>query len=83
MNSETKKFARRLRRLREAFLASQSDLAVISGLSRQTINLLEKAQREPSLTTLTKLASALRCSIDELVAFKLPVVKVHTPVAHQ
>lgn len=53
-------FAERLRMLRLRRLLSQEALAAEVGLSATTVGLYEHAQREPQLSTLVRLAEALR-----------------------
>jgi transcriptional regulator with XRE-family HTH domain len=52
-------FGRRLRQLRESARVSQSALAVRAQLSGPYVGLLERGEREPSLSTIIKLARAL------------------------
>lgn len=54
-----KRFARRLRDLREARGWTMTYLAKQADLTKQTISFLELAQNEASLTTIAKLAKAL------------------------
>ena len=60
-------FARRLRQLRRASGLTLYRLAQLSGLSKETIRLLEQPGSDPRLSTLGKLAKALGVSIQELV----------------
>ena len=53
------RFAANLRSAREAARLSQEALADASDMHRTEISLLERAQREPRLTTIVKLAKAL------------------------
>ena len=53
------RFAANLRATREAAGLSQEALADASDMHRTEISLLERAQREPRLTTIVKLAAAL------------------------
>jgi transcriptional regulator with XRE-family HTH domain len=59
--------AKRLARLRRAQGLTQQQLAAKAGLSREFLNRLEHARLDPSLTTLVKLAKALRVKVTELV----------------
>jgi putative transcriptional regulator len=45
---------------------SQADLATAVGVSRQTINAVERARYDPSLTLAFKLAAYFDCRIEEL-----------------
>ena len=56
--------AQQIRLLREQQNFSQRDLALASGLSRNTLSLLERGQTSPTLTTLQKIAAALHISVD-------------------
>jgi transcriptional regulator with XRE-family HTH domain len=62
-----RQFAKRLRALREAAGKSQGDLADEAGLSRTYLNQLEAGKRDPSLSTLTRLARALRVKLEALI----------------
>ena len=57
-----------LRAKRKATGLSQEKLALDVGLERTFVSMLERGQRQPSLTTLLKLAPALGCSAADLVA---------------
>lgn len=52
-------FAKNLRRAREKSGLSQEELGARCGLHRTEISFLERAQREPRLSTIVKLAKAL------------------------
>jgi transcriptional regulator with XRE-family HTH domain len=67
MSEPTAEFARRLRQLRLRSGLTQEKLAERSELSRNYIGLLELEKREPSLSSLLRLATALSCSVDDLV----------------
>lgn len=56
--------ARQIRWLREQRKLSQQALANASGLSRNTLSLLERGQTSPTLTTLRKIAAALQVDIN-------------------
>lgn len=47
---------------------TQEKLALEAGLERTFISMLERGQRQPTITTLLKLATVLRCSAADLVA---------------
>lgn len=58
----------KLKQIRESVGVSQTKLAKLSGVSRVTINRLERGElKETTAGTLVKLADALECSIDDLV----------------
>jgi len=60
-------FAANLRRTRERAGISQEELASRCGLHRTEISFLERAQREPRLSTIVKLAKALDVSAGDLL----------------
>ncbi|MDG5817633.1 helix-turn-helix transcriptional regulator [Natronococcus sp. A-GB7] len=55
-----------LRQYREARDLSQADLAAAVGVSRQTINAIERERYDPSLERAFKLAAYLDCRVEEL-----------------
>ena len=67
MSPTARQFGRRLRALREAADKSQGDLADRAGLSRTYLNQLEAGRRDPSLSTLTRLARALGVKLEALI----------------
>jgi transcriptional regulator with XRE-family HTH domain len=67
MSPTARQFGKRLRALREAGDRSQADLAARAGLSRVFVNQLEAGTRDPSLSTLTRLAIALGVTLAELL----------------
>jgi transcriptional regulator with XRE-family HTH domain len=62
-----KDLAMRLKQLREKRGMSQEVLAKEAGISRSYLARLETAKQDPTLTTLEKLAKALRVKIGALV----------------
>ena len=60
-------FAANLRRTRERMGISQEELASRCGLHRTEISFLERAQREPRLSTIVKLSKALDVSAGDLL----------------
>lgn len=62
------RFAQNLRRLRLKSGLSQEALGDACGLHRTEISLLERAAREPRLSTMVKIARALRVELTELLA---------------
>jgi transcriptional regulator with XRE-family HTH domain len=68
MVSQMERFARNLRKARLALDWTQEDLAAASDLHFTAISLLERAQREPRLSTITRLARALQMDPCELLA---------------
>lgn len=61
-------FGEVLRAKRKAMGLSQEKLALDVGLERTFVSMLERGQRQPSLTTMLKLAPALDCSAADLVS---------------
>jgi transcriptional regulator with XRE-family HTH domain len=61
------RFANNLRRARLAKGLTQEGLAEASELHRTHISLLEKAKRDPKLTTIAKLASGLGMTPSQLL----------------
>jgi len=55
-----------LRQLREQKDMSQADLAAAVGVSRQTINAIERDRYDPSLELAFELADYFDCRIEEL-----------------
>jgi transcriptional regulator with XRE-family HTH domain len=53
----------RLRRLREERALRQEDLAKLAGIGKNTVNRIEKNRTEPHMTTIRKLADALKVEI--------------------
>lgn len=67
MSPTARQFGKRLRALREKAGTSQGDLADMAGLSRTYLNQLEAGKRDPSLSTLTRLARALGVKLEALI----------------
>lgn len=61
-------FGEVLRAKRKEAGLSQEKLALDVGLERTFISMLERGQRQPSLTTLLKIAPALGCNAADMVA---------------
>lgn len=60
-------FACNVRKLREKAGISQEKLAELSGLHRTYIGSLERSEKNPSLITIKKIASALNINISKLI----------------
>lgn len=58
---------KKLKEKREQKALTQAQLGRLVGLSYRTIYQYETGRREPNLKTLRALASALNCTIDEIV----------------
>jgi transcriptional regulator with XRE-family HTH domain len=67
MKTDLEQFGIALQRLRKEQGLSQEKLAELTNLHRTYISDLERAQRNPTLTTLLKIAKALSISISTLV----------------
>ncbi|MDI1323571.1 MAG: helix-turn-helix transcriptional regulator [Algoriphagus sp.] len=59
----------RIRELRVERNMTQEDLAEIIGVSRQTINAIEKEKFDPSLPTAFKMARLFEKTIEEIFSF--------------
>lgn len=60
----------KIRDLRTEKGLRQEDLGELIGVSRQTINAIEKGKYDPSLPTAFRLAQALNKSIEEIFDFE-------------
>jgi transcriptional regulator with XRE-family HTH domain len=58
--------ARTVRRLREQAATTQEDLAHEAGITTGTLSKIERAESNPSWTTIERIASALKISLVEL-----------------
>lgn len=67
MNSIRKRLIVRVKRLRAEHDWSQAALSQRAGLTKEYIARLELGQHDPSLSTLVKLAKALKVPLAELV----------------
>ena len=67
MADNQKRFIMHLKRLRAERGWSQAALSKRTGLTKEYIARLELGQHDPSLSTLTKLAKALKVTVAELV----------------
>ncbi|MCD1296071.1 transcriptional regulator [Methanocella sp. CWC-04] len=56
----------RVKELRAKFDMTQEDLASKVGVSRQTINAIEKGKYDPSLSLAFKLAKCFECKIEDI-----------------
>lgn len=61
-------FGRVIRRLRQERGLPQEKIAELADLQRKYISLLERADYQPKLSTVFKLAEALGCRPSELIA---------------
>ncbi len=60
----------RVREFRKKQELTQDELADLIGVSRQTINAIEKDKFDPSLPTAFKLSELFKTSIEELFIYK-------------
>ncbi len=60
----------KIRDLRTAINMTQEDLASIIGVSRQTINAIEKEKFDPSLPTAFKMSKLFELPIDQIFLFE-------------
>ncbi|GEN84614.1 putative HTH-type transcriptional regulator YgzD [Sporosarcina luteola] len=56
----------KVRELRARHEFTQSNLAKMVGVTRQTIGFIEKGEFSPSVTLALKIAQALQCDINEV-----------------
>lgn len=56
----------KMRQTRQERGLSQSDLARAVGVSRQTINMVESGEYNPTLALCLRICRALGCTLDEL-----------------
>jgi len=68
----TRRFARNLRRLRNAAGLSQEELAARAGLHRTYVSSIERANRNVSIENIFALAAALKCDARDLLAPPMP-----------
>ena len=61
-------FGKVLRSMRQAAALTQEQLGLDADLRRTYISILELGQQQPSLTTIFKLAKALDCSAQQMIA---------------
>jgi transcriptional regulator with XRE-family HTH domain len=66
-----------IRQLRESRGMTQEQMSRISGVTRPTWANLESGQSNPTLTVLTRVASALKVPLEELIAPPRAVVKIY------
>ena len=59
-----------LKQFRNDLNLSQEELANKTGVSRQTINSIEKGKFDPSLSLVFKLLKGLECSLNELFVYE-------------
>lgn len=67
MDGISKKLGQNIKRIREQKEMTQGDICRSLNLDRGYISSIENGKRNPTLSTLKKLADALRVSVDELL----------------
>lgn len=67
MPNEAKKLGDNLKRIRTEKGLSQTDIAKSLGVSRGFVSNIENGKRNPTLSTITRLASAVSVTTDELL----------------
>jgi len=66
-DTETQRFAKNMKKLREAKGLSQGDIHRATGIDRAYISNLEAGKQNPTLETIAKIAEALKVSSDQLL----------------
>jgi len=66
MPNEAKKLGDNLKRIRTEKGVSQADIAKSLGVSRGFVSNIENGKRNPTLSTISRLAEALNVSTEEL-----------------
>jgi transcriptional regulator with XRE-family HTH domain len=67
MQNESAKLGLNLKRIRTKKAISQGDIARELGVSRGFVSTIENGKTNPTLTTISKLAKALKVSTNELL----------------
>jgi len=67
MQNEATKLGLNLKRIRTKKAISQGDIARELGVSRGFVSTIENGKTNPTLSTIAKIAKALRVSVDELL----------------
>ncbi len=67
MNTESIKLGKNLKRIRTGKKISQGDIARTLGVSRGYISNIENGKMNPTLSTITDLAKAIKVSVSELL----------------
>lgn len=60
----------KLKEVRERYNISLRELAKLTGISKSHLNYIEKGEREPSLSTIIRIAVALNIDIKDLYEVK-------------
>jgi transcriptional regulator with XRE-family HTH domain len=67
MDEISKKLGQNIKRIREQKKMTQGDICRALNLDRGYISSIESGKRNPTLSTIKKLADALKVSVDELL----------------
>ena len=67
MNNSAKKLGENMKKIRLAKQMSQGDICRKLGVDRSYISNVESGNKNPTLSTITKLAKALNVSVNELL----------------
>ena len=67
MNNSAKKLGQNMKRIRLSKQMSQGDICRKLGVDRSYISNVESGNKNPTLSTITKLAEALGVSVDEIL----------------
>ncbi len=67
MDEISKKLGQNIKRIREQKEMTQGDICRALNLDRGYISSIESGKRNPTLSTLKKLADALKVTVDELL----------------
>jgi len=67
VNNSAKKLGQNMKRIRKVKQMTQGDICRKLGVDRSYISNVESGNKNPTLSTITKLAKALGVSVDELL----------------
>ena len=67
MNNSAKKLGANMKRIRKVKQMTQGDICRKLGVDRSYISNVESGNKNPTLSTITKLAKVLSVSVDELL----------------
>jgi len=66
MKEDAKKLGKNLKKIRTQKNIAQTEIAKILGVDRSFVSNIENGKNNPTLSTITNLAKALKVSVDEL-----------------
>ena len=66
-------FGRRLKRLREHTNTTQNDLAIATGVPRQSISVYERGETAPTVTQAIRITNYFKLTIDDFILFGLDI----------